>query len=978
MVSPQELREISVLLDEALALPAAQRNGWIDALPGEAARLAPALRSLLQHAGHAETADFIDRGPAFTAPGDLPKSSFGTGDQVGPYRLEREIGRGGMGEVWLAERADGQLKRSVALKLPMLGVRRSILVQRFARERDILGGLAHPHIARLYDAGLSDDGQPYLALEYVQGRPITTYCAEHGLTLAQRVDLLRQVMDAVQFAHANLVIHRDLKPSNVLVTDEGQAMLLDFGIAKLLADADGQASETELTQLGGRALTLDYAAPEQVSGAPISTATDVWALGVLAYELLTGERPFQGLRREVEQGILEHEPRRPGALPADLASIVLKALKKAPVDRYVTVNAFSEDLERWLRGEPVQAQPDSRWYRMRRFVGRNRAGVATAAGVLALVLVFSAVSLRQAQIAREQTRLAQTEAKTAQAVQNFLEGIFQASNGNQPDPIQARQRTAKQLLDEGAARIQTELDDAPAAKLRVLATLSDLFDQMGDLDATLRLAAERVRVAQRYFGNDSPDLAFALVAHSKIMVDALQLDEGLELLTRAEAIAARLTPVSDDLRIALDGEFANYHRFRNEASGLPYSQREVTLLRKRGPSLELVSALANLGAMQQIAGDLEAARAAFKEALGVASQVPGGAGSRVGGVYDELSALEARRGDQVAAEAALRKVIEIDESSSGSGGIRTITSKLRLGGFLVTDGRAREALAVLQPLREQVQSQAPSAERDRSLPILLMYEARAEAALGHLLPALALLMPAAGIVESQVTEPRTAVSRAITRMSILTSLGRYGEAEDVARAARDMIAKSRLEGGDMDSRLNRQRVFLELAQRKQATTREALAVVLTADTAGTSGMPPSWSNAMRAEVAAEFDTPESAAAEIRGWLQALSNTHVDIGQADQEARMNLALGRVLLKMGRAGDALTPLRANLAHVAVRSDPAASPAVLEAKVALALALVANDQRDAALELAGEANEIRSANPELGPHLVEPLRRVKAALP
>jgi hypothetical protein len=183
---------------------------------------------------------------------------------------------------------------------------------------------------------------------------------------------------------------------------------------------------------------------------------------------------------------------------------VLKALKKAPVDRYVTVNAFSEDLERWLRGEPVQAQPDSRWYRMRRFVGRNRAGVATAAGVLALVLVFSAVSLRQAQIAREQTRLAQTEAKTAQAVQNFLEGIFQASNGNQPDPIQARQRTAKQLLDEGAARIQTELDDAPAAKLRVLVDAEAiLFDQMGDLDATLPPGGRSAcAVPHAYFGND--------------------------------------------------------------------------------------------------------------------------------------------------------------------------------------------------------------------------------------------------------------------------------------------------------------------------------------------------------------------------------------------------------------------------------------------------------------------------------------------
>ncbi|HSC01410.1 MAG TPA: serine/threonine-protein kinase, partial [Burkholderiaceae bacterium] len=232
MLAPPDLRRLSTLLDEALELPEAEREAWLASLQGDA--LVPTLRELLaRHARH-ETGDLIDRLPVFTiGPERSAAPTLAAGDTVGPYRLLRELGHGGMGEVWLAERTDGQIKRPVALKLPMLGARRSVLVQRFARERDILAALAHPHIARLYDAGLADDGQPYLALEYVEGQPITHWCDAQKLASRARVELLLQVMSAVQYAHANLVIHRDLKPSNVLVTSEGQAMLLDFGIAKL-------------------------------------------------------------------------------------------------------------------------------------------------------------------------------------------------------------------------------------------------------------------------------------------------------------------------------------------------------------------------------------------------------------------------------------------------------------------------------------------------------------------------------------------------------------------------------------------------------------------------------------------------------------------------------------------------------------------------------------------------------------------------
>ena len=297
------------------------------------------------------------------------------GRRVGPYRLLRLLGRGGMGAVWLAERADGMSERKVALKLPHASVVGSAPRERFAREGSILGTLENPLIARLLDAGVAEDGQPYLAIEYVEGTSLTTYCDANRLALNARIALMVQVLSAVQHAHKNLVIHRDLKPANILVTREGQVRLVDFGIAKLMID--GQASETELTQIGGRALTPDYASPEQIAGRPVSTASDVYSLGVVLYVLMCGQRPYRlprDSRGALEEAILSAQPIKPSlqhitddiaearsttpkrlahALAGDLETIVLKALKKDPARRYTTADALMQDLRRYLAGEPV-------------------------------------------------------------------------------------------------------------------------------------------------------------------------------------------------------------------------------------------------------------------------------------------------------------------------------------------------------------------------------------------------------------------------------------------------------------------------------------------------------------------------------------------------------------------------------------------------------------------------------------------------
>lgn len=333
------------------------------------------------------------------------------GELVGPYRLIRLLGEGGMAEVWLAQRADGSIKREVALKLPMLRRGREDLSSRFARERDILAALEHPHIARLYDAGVSPDGLPYLAMEYVRGERLTAWCDTHRLGVNERLKLVLQVLDALQYAHAHHVIHRDIKPSNILVNEAGQVRLLDFGVAKLLEQHEQQ---TDLTIVYGRAMTPEYASPELARGDTVEPASDVYSLGVLLYQLLTGCLPY-GIKAAssaalLEQEIVAAEVARPSAqlapdadaarattqdrlerqLRGDLDAIVLKALAKVPSDRYGSAAALADDLQRYLSGQPVKARPDRFTYRFSKLVQRRRAGWAAA--IAAAVLAAAALA----------------------------------------------------------------------------------------------------------------------------------------------------------------------------------------------------------------------------------------------------------------------------------------------------------------------------------------------------------------------------------------------------------------------------------------------------------------------------------------------------------------------------------------------------------------------------------------------------------
>lgn len=511
-LTAERMTRLGRLLDEVLVLQDSQRSAWLDTLGGDDAELRPVVEQLLSQAASLEAADFLGTLPRLTLTGVVAEPvrtpAYSPGDAVGPYWLERELGRGGMGTVWLAERLDKTLKRKVALKLPHQGVAREHLAQRLARERDILSSLEHPNIARLYDAGVAEDGQPFLALEYVEGLPIDHYAREHTLDLRQRLGLFLQVARAVAYAHARLVLHRDLKPSNILVTLDGQVRLLDFGVAKLLQD--GAAHETELTQLGGRALTPDYASPEQIGGQSLTTASDIYSLGVVLYELVCERRPYKLTRSSMgalEDAILAADPVRPSraaqpglarSLAGDLDTIILKMLEKAPGARYPTVNAVIDDIDRHLSGQPVLARPDSAWYRTRKFIRRHRVFVAAGAAVVMAIVLGAAAALWQARVARLQAARAEAsaqearfEARVARANHEFLSQIFgDAMRGGETSAMRARLDRARELL-------QRRYTDEPVIYALLLLQLAGRYDEAGLDDREEEVMKEFAAVAEK-------------------------------------------------------------------------------------------------------------------------------------------------------------------------------------------------------------------------------------------------------------------------------------------------------------------------------------------------------------------------------------------------------------------------------------------------------------------------------------------------
>lgn len=637
-------QRVSPLLDRALELAGADRTAWLETLRRDQPATAAELALLLDEHQALVEERFLDTARRRI---DLPRA----GEPVGAYTIVSLLGEGGMGSVWLAERSDGRFARRAAVKFPRLTLT-GAAEARFRREVALLGRLAHPNIAQLVDAGVSDGGQPYLLLEYVDGVPIDTYCADRSVDEPDRVRLVVDVLAALAHAHANLIVHRDLKPSNVLVTADGHVKLLDFGIAKLL-ESDGAAAPTLLTHDAGAALTPAYAAPEQLTTGAVTTATDVYAAGVLLYQLVTGRHPAGDAARSpaaLMHAILEGEPDR--RLAGDLDIVVRKALKKAPAERYASATAFADDLRRCLRHEPIAARRDSAAYRARKFLRRNRAASILGAVALAGTAAGVAGTVIQARTARTQRDFAVRELARAQATNDlnaFLlsdaaplgkpftvddllaraEHIVErqdAPAATQTELLMSigRQYTtmdrygkARRLLEQAYALAQTQAD--PVVRARAACSLAQTLGNVGEIPRAEALIAEGLRglPADPTFAEDRVNclLRGSEVANRRGAI-ADELARAQSALALSTKLPARSELLELDATIDLAGAYTHAGRYHDAAATFAQASRRLTALGR--DDTERAATLFNNWALAlSLAGRPLEAEPIFRRAMGI-------------------------------------------------------------------------------------------------------------------------------------------------------------------------------------------------------------------------------------------------------------------------------------------------------------------------------------------------------------------------
>lgn len=511
--SADQWREISPYLDEAATIPASKRASWLLSLSEKNPRVALIVQELLEEQRQLQEEGFLE-----TPPLPLPGPASLVGQSIGAYTLISLSGQGGMGSVWLARRNDGRFEGLVALKFLSLAVIGSAGEERFRREGNILARLAHPNIAKLLDAGVSSTGQHYLVLEYIAGENIDVYCDQHRLDIYARIRLFLDVVGAVAHAHSNLIVHRDIKPSNVLVTAEGQVKLLDFGIAKLLKDETEPGAATLLTREGGAALTPQYAAPEQVTGEPVTAATDVYGLGVLLYLLLTGCHPAgpgSHSSADLVRAIVDTDPLRPShaiasidsvsisekrlttskklrrQLRGDLDTILAKALKKNPSERYATATALANDLQRYLRHEPISARPDSVTYVAGKFIRRNRTAIALATVTIMAMIAGVAATLFQARTARRQRDFALRQLAHAEKI-NVLNRFLLADASPSGKPL-----TVDELIGRAEHIVEREdYSHDPAGHVEMLVSIGAQYFDKGEEDKGARILQEAYQLSR--------------------------------------------------------------------------------------------------------------------------------------------------------------------------------------------------------------------------------------------------------------------------------------------------------------------------------------------------------------------------------------------------------------------------------------------------------------------------------------------------
>ena len=705
-------QRVGQVLDAALSCAPERWPEVLDAMCVGAPDLRREIEELLERLDDARY--YLATPPAATAAAAVaearPATDVDLGRRIGAYSLVREIGRGGMSRVFLARRADGEFEQDVALKLLRPGLDTDVDRARFRAERQILASLNHPNIARLFDGGITEGGQPYLVLEYVEGEPIDSHCDARGLSIRRRLELFLLAAEATQYAHRNLIVHRDIKTSNILVSLDGAVKLLDFGLAKLLEpDAFADAS---ITRTGARWMTPEYAAPEQLRHEPVTTVTDVYQLGVVLYRLLAGRLPFTAatggfseLAAAVVRGdppppsviARETNPARARLLQGDLDAIVLKALRTEPAERFASVDALSDDLRRHLTGHPVLARRSSTAYRARRFIRRHRMETVAVVGISMSLLAGAGLSLWQARRAAAERDLAALASRESNAVTAFVMGVFEAS-----DPAQARgdTLTAGQLVERAAARAEM-LRGQPAAQARMLEVTGRLYSSLGRYGDAHAVVTRALSIRQAAGERSTPAAAATLgqLADLDLLLDAYAAAEStareaLRIQERSlgptsRPVAATLNQITrvaiyrGDLRVA-----ENYARRALAASQLSLGEND---------SLTADNHIA-LGSILRREGRFDEAEREFRRALAIIEATAGSDNAMAAHAIMKIAyLLDENRGRYADAEPLYRRALEIRRMQYGDGSPMVAATLLDIAEFL---SRRGDRLGAVAPARQ--------------------------------------------------------------------------------------------------------------------------------------------------------------------------------------------------------------------------------------------------------------------------------------
>lgn len=734
----ERLQRIEELFHDVAELEPEARADFLNEVCADNDGLRAEIEALLR--ADAEAPEFIiSSAPVITSRSSAPPQA---GERIGQYRLLREIGRGGMGVVWLAERDDGRFDQRVAIKVIKRGMDTDEVSRRFARERRILAQLSHPNIARLLDGGETSDGRPWFALEYVEGERLDRYCENRNPGLVERLELFRQICAAVQYAHQNLVIHRDLKPGNILVTAEGEPKLLDFGIAKLLDPGD---EITGLTETGQRVMTMDYASPEQVGAGVVTTATDVYSLGVILYELISGRRPYDLTNRpyhEITRVICEQEPRPPSRadaspetagwrdkLASDLDNIALKALGKEPERRYASAAELAEDIRRYLAGLPVGASGDTFTYRAAKFVKRNKRAVAAVVAVILALVIGLVAAMWQSAIARR-------ERDNAQAInQSFRDLLMKAAPGHPKGP----DVKFIDLLEEIGKQVDENPRTPPEFRNDVHFTLGLILIKRGDFNAAEPHVRTVSELSLQMLGENHQRTINSVYHLGLIEWHKGNHEAALGMIRQAVDLTRLHQPESGSLPhmlLDLGGRLGNRGKI-DEAEKLILEARE-RFLKLKGEENQYAAAngLCNLGNLclengqpdraekyylefleqtRQLPAKFQANEASFR--LGVIAYIRGDYrkaeklieevermfSRRLDGGYPQvadflyyLSSIHCRWKNYQRAESEARRALEICRRQLAPGDARTVVAMGQLSKVLISSGQTQKAAPYLQ------------------------------------------------------------------------------------------------------------------------------------------------------------------------------------------------------------------------------------------------------------------------------------------